>query len=73
MTKESMAKSEKFARKIINLAADEKLTVNELYRAADTAKAIADNSTVEWEAVAKTDFPSKHVVTMTCDGKELFG
>lgn len=72
MDKESMIKSEKFARKIIKMAAEEELTVRELYGAADMAKSISDNSTVEWEAVAKTDFPSTHIVKM-CNGKGLFG
>lgn len=71
MKKESVIKSEKFAKKIIKLAAEEGLTVGELYSAADMAKSISDNSTVEWEAVAKSDFPSRHIVA-TCDGKELF-
>lgn len=67
-----MIRSENFARKIIKLAAEQKLTVNELYGAADMAKRISDNSTVEWEAVAKTDFPSTHIAEM-CNGKGLFG
>lgn len=71
MDKESIMKSEKFARKIINLAAQEGLTVKELCNAAEIAMGASYNSTVEWEAVAKTDFPSSHIVT-TCDEKELF-
>lgn len=71
MDTKSMIKSEAFAREIIKLAAEERLTVKELCRAADMAKSISDNSTVEWEAVAKSDFPSCHIVA-TCDGKELF-
>ncbi len=72
MDKGSMIKLEKFARKIIKLAAEEKLTVAELYSVADMVKSISDNSTVEWEAVAKTDFPSAHIVE-SCNERELFG
>lgn len=71
-SKEFYEKTEKFAKKIINLAVEEGLTVRELYGAADMAKRISDNSTVEREAVAKTDFPSTHIVE-TCDEKGLFG
>lgn len=71
MDKDSLFEAEKFARKIIRLAAEEGLTVNQLYKAADIAKAIADNSTVEWEAVQKTSFPSAHIAT-ACDEKGLF-
>lgn len=59
--KEFYEKTEEFAKKIINLAAEEGLTVRELYRAADMAKGISDNSTVEVESVEKTDFPSQHI------------
>lgn len=71
-SKEFLEKTEEFAKKIIRLAAEEKLTVNELYKSADIAKAVADNSTVEREAVQKTDFPSAHIDT-TCDEIGLFG
>lgn len=40
--KEFYEKTEEFAKKIINLAAEEGLTVRELCKAIDTAKAIAD-------------------------------
>lgn len=60
--KELMEKTEKFAKRIISIAADEGLTVRELYGAVDMVKRIADNSTVEWEAVEKTDFPSQHII-----------
>ncbi len=43
MDKDRLFEAEKFAKKIIRLAAEEGLTVNHLYKAADTAKAIADN------------------------------
>lgn len=65
-------KIEKFAKKIIVLAAEEGLTVRELYGAADMAKTISSNSVVDREAVEKTDFPSTHIVE-TCSEKELFG
>lgn len=70
--KEFFKKTEEFAKKIIRLAKEDGLTVRELYAAADTAKGIADNSTVEWEAVSKTDFPSTHIPE-ECDEKGLFG
>lgn len=66
-----LTKSEEFAKKIIQMAAEEKLTVSELYSAADMAKGISGNSTVEVESVEKTDFPSQHICT--CDEKGLFG
>lgn len=69
--REFYVKTEEFAKKIINLAADEGLTVRELYGAADMAKRISDNSTVDREAVERTDFPSRHIIA-TCDRKELF-
>lgn len=67
-----LAKAEVFAKKIIKLAAEEGLTVVELYKAADMAKGISDNSMVEVESIEKTDFPSQHIA-VTCDKKELFG
>lgn len=69
--KEFYEKTEEFAKKIINLAAEEGLTVRELYGAADMVKRIADNSPVEREAIAKTDFPSTHIVETCCE-EELF-
>ncbi len=60
-----MEKTEEFAKKIIRLAAEEGLTVRELYGASDMVKQIADNSTVEWEAVEKTDFPSQHIAEVS--------
>lgn len=56
-----LIKTEEFAKKIIQMAAEENLSVGELYRAADMAKGISDNSTVEVEAIGKTDFPSQHI------------
>lgn len=72
MDKESLEKAENFAKTIISLAAEEKLTVAELRKAADMAKTISENSTVECESVVKTDFLSCHICT-DCDGKGLFG
>lgn len=69
--KEFYEKTEKFAKKIIGLAADEGLTVRELYAAADMIKRISDNSAVNREAIEKTDFPSTHIVE-PYNGKELF-
>jgi len=69
--KESLERSEKFAQEIITLAAAKKLTVAELYRAADIAKEVANNSIVDEESIEKTDFSSRHIVA-ACDGKELF-
>lgn len=66
-----MVKSEVFATKIIELAAKEKLTMAELCYAVDIAKRISDNSTVEREAIKKTDFPSTHIVE-ACSEKGLF-
>ncbi len=59
--KDFYEKTEEFAKKIINLAADEGLTVYELCMAADTAKGIAERSTVDKESIGKTDFPSRHI------------
>lgn len=62
--KEFYEKTEGFAKKIINLATEEGLTVREFYSAADMAKRIADNSAVDREAIVKTDFPSTRIVEM---------
>lgn len=71
--KEFYEKTEEFAKKIVRMAKEDGLTVRELYAAADMAKGISDNSTVEVESIEKTDFPSRHIVdTDTCDEKELF-
>lgn len=70
--KEFHEKTEEFAKKIISLAADEDLTVRELCKAADTAKAIADYSVVDKNSLEKPDYPSRHIVT-DFDGKGLFG
>lgn len=66
----ALTKSEEFAKKIIELAAEEGLTVRELYAAADTAKGMADNSMADSKSIEKTDFPSCRIAT--CDGHELF-
>lgn len=65
----ALTKTEEFAKKIIQMAAEENLSVGELYRAADMAKGISDNSTVEVEAIGKTDFPSQYICTVH---EELF-
>lgn len=69
--KEFYEKTEEFAKKIISIAADEGLTVRELCKAADTAKAIVDYSVVDKESVEKLDYPSQHIAD--CDEKGLFG
>lgn len=68
----ALTKSEEFAKKIIQMAAEEGLTVSELYSAADIAKGISDNSTVDVGSMEKTFFPSQHIAT-ACDEKGLFG
>lgn len=70
-SKEFIEKAEEFAKRIINLAAEEGLTVRELCKAADTAKGIAERSKVDKESIERVDYPSRHIVC-TCDGKELF-
>lgn len=70
--KESLERSENFAKEIIKLAASHELTVCELYKAADIAKGIADHSMVDKESIEKVDYPSRHI-TPDCEGKELFG
>lgn len=67
----ALTKSEEFAKKIIKLAAEEGLTVAELYKAADMAKGISDNSTVDVESMEKTFFSSQHIAT-ACNEKGLF-
>lgn len=66
----ALTKSEEFAKKIVELASEDKLTVWELHKAADMAKEISDCSTVEIESIEKVDFPSQHICT--CGGKGLF-
>lgn len=61
MDKQSLIKAEEFAKKIISLAADEKLTVYELYAAADKAKDIANFSTVDKSSIGKADYLSLHI------------
>lgn len=56
MDKESIARTDNFARKIINLAAEEKLTVKELCYVADMLKGIAENSTVECKSLERAGF-----------------
>lgn len=60
--KEFYEKTEEFAKKIINLAAEEGLTVRELCKSADTAKGIAYNSMIDAESIERTDYPSHHIV-----------
>lgn len=70
-SKEFYEKTEEFAKKIINLAAEERLTVRELCKAADTAKGIAEHSKVDKESIKRADYSSCHIVC-ALDGKELF-
>lgn len=70
--KEFYEKTEEFAKKIINLAAEEGLTVRELCTAAGTAQGIAYNSMIDTKSIKKTDFPSRHIAE-PCDEKGLFG
>lgn len=57
-----MKKAEKFAQKIILLAAEEELTIHEFTKAVDMAKGISANSMVEKGSIERTDFPSGHIV-----------
>ena len=68
---ETLERSEEFAKKIINLAAEDNMTVYELCKAADIAKAVSENSMVDKESIEKTDFASCYI-TETCDEEELF-
>lgn len=61
MDRQTIIKVEGFAKKIISLAADEKLTVYELYAAADKAKDIANCSTVSKISIGKADYLSLHI------------
>lgn len=61
MDKQTLIKAEEFAKKIISLAADEKLTVCELYAAADKVKDIANCSTVDKGSIGKADYLSLHI------------
>lgn len=70
--KEFYEKTEEFAKKIINLAADEGLTVRELCKAADTAKEIADYSAVDKNSVEKPDYPSQYIAVEEESGKNPF-
>ncbi len=70
MDKQTIIKVEEFAKIIISLAADEKLTVCELCSAADTVKEIACCSTVDKNSIGKADYLSQNVADF--DGKELF-
>lgn len=56
-----LTKTEEFAKKIIRMAAEKKLTVGEFYEATDIAKGIADYSAVEAESAEKADLPSQHI------------
>lgn len=69
----ALTKSEEFAKKIIRMAAEEKLTIGELYDAADMAKRISDNSTVKVESIEKTDFPSQHIAVPAASMFDVFG
>ena len=67
--KEFYEKTEEFAKKIINLAAEEVLTVRELCKSADTAKGIAECSMVDKKSIERADYPSRHIAC-TCSGKD---
>lgn len=70
--KEFYEKTEEFAKKIINLAAEEGLTVRELCKAVDTAKEIADYSVVDKNSVEKPDYPSQYIAVEKESGKNPF-
>jgi len=69
--KETLERAEEFAKKIINLAAEDNLTICELCKAADIAKAVSENSMVDKGSIEKTDFASCYI-TETCNEEELF-
>ena len=69
--KEFYEKTEEFAKKIINLAAEEGLTFYELCKSADTAKGIGAHSLVEKESASRVYYPSHHIACLF-DGLELF-
>lgn len=70
--KEFLEKTEEFAKKIVKIAAKDRLTVVELCQAADTAKAIAYRSMVDNESIKRANYPSQHLAE-PCGEKELFG
>lgn len=57
--------TENFAKKIINLAAEDKLTVSEFDYALKIAKSISEKSTVESDAINKFDFESAKMCCCT--------
>ncbi len=59
----SLIKQEQFARKIFNLAVEDKLTVSEISGALDMVNAISKNSIVDAEAIEKFDFST---IQMCC-------
>lgn len=67
--KEFYEKTEEFAKKIINLALEEGLTVRELRKSADMAKWIANNSILDKDSIENTDFPSRHIVERRTAGE----
>ena len=57
-----MKKAETFAKKIVQLASEEELTINEFAKALDMAKGISVNSMVEKGSIERIDFPSAHII-----------
>lgn len=57
-----MKKAETFAKKIVQLASEEELTINEFAKALDMAKGISVNSMVEKGSIERIDFPSDHII-----------
>lgn len=68
--KESLKRSEEFAKKVINLAVEEGLTIGELHKAADIAKEVSGNSLVDYGSIEKTNF--YFPIIAAYDGKEPF-
>lgn len=66
-SKEFYEKTEEFAKKIINFAVEDGLTVKELCMATDIAQKIAESSMVDNESVERADYPSHHIV-YNCGG-----
>lgn len=66
-----LTKSEEFAKKIIQMAAEEGITVGELRYSVILARNIANNSAVKREAIEGISFPSEHYAKPEKD--DLFG
>ena len=59
--KEFYEKTEEFAKRIVKLAVDERLTVREFCESADMAQGVVYNSIIGNESIENTDFPSRHI------------